>query len=153
MTESLKRELSTYFEIMQNKRLSRLKIAETIDAFHENKIDSLWKEHEKIHMNFKNIFEKAAVIKTKKSSFSYLDLKIKIAEEIYKNCYLCEKRCYVDRNIEKGYCNVGEPKIASEFLHMSEEVLLVPSHTIFFAGCNFECIYCQNYDISQFPES
>lgn len=153
MTESLKRELSTYFEIMLNKRPSRLNIAETIDAPYENEIDSFWNEHEKIHRNFKNIFEKSAFIKMKNSSFSYLDLKIKIAEEIFRNCYFCEKRCYVDRNVAKGYCNVKEPKIASEFIHIGEEKPLVPSHTIFFAGCNFECIYCQNYDISQFPES
>jgi putative pyruvate formate lyase activating enzyme len=38
-------------------------------------------------------------------------------------------------------------------MHLGEEAPLVPSHTIFFSGCNFECIYCQNFDISQFPES
>jgi len=29
--------------------------------------------------------------------------------------------------------------------------VLVPSHTIFFSGCTFHCVFCQNWDISQFP--
>ena len=27
---------------------------------------------------------------------------------------------------------------------------MVPSHTIFFSGCTFHCVFCQNWDISQF---
>ncbi|MEM4161033.1 MAG: radical SAM protein, partial [Thermoplasmata archaeon] len=54
---------------------------------------------------------------------------------------------------KKGFCGVLKPKIASEFLHFGEEPMLVPSHTIFFAGCTFRCIFCQNWDISQYPEN
>ncbi|MEA1984029.1 MAG: radical SAM protein [Euryarchaeota archaeon] len=36
---------------------------------------------------------------------------------------------------------------------MGEEPELVPSHTIFFTGCVFACVYCQNWDISPHPES
>ena len=32
---------------------------------------------------------------------------------------------------------------------MGEESPLIPSGTIFFQGCNFGCVFCQNYDISQ----
>jgi len=79
-----------------------------------------------------------------------LDLKIEIAEEMIKRCELCERNCGVNREKgEKGYCEVNEPKISSEFLHMGEERELVPSHTVFFAGCNFGCVFCQNYEISQ----
>ena len=28
--------------------------------------------------------------------------------------------------------------------------MLVPSYTIFFSGCTFSCVYCQNWDISQY---
>lgn len=73
----------------------------------------------------------------KKPAFSFRDLKIKIAEKIFENCYFCEMRCYVDRNITKGSCGVMNPKIASEFIHMGEEAPLVPSHTIIFTGCNY----------------
>ena len=39
--------------------------------------------------------------------------------------------------------------VHSWFLHVGEEAPLVPSGTIFYGGCNFRCVYCQNYDISQ----
>ncbi|HML04632.1 MAG TPA: radical SAM protein, partial [Methanobacterium sp.] len=74
-------------------------------------------------------------------------------ERIFENCNYCERMCHVNRNKTAGFCGVKEPRIASEFIHMGEEAPLVPSHTIFFTGCNFKCIYCQNFDISQFPES
>jgi len=32
---------------------------------------------------------------------------------------------------------------------MGEETDLIPSYTIFFSGCTFECLFCQNWDISQ----
>ncbi len=79
-----------------------------------------------------------------------LDLKYELVDRIYESCFFCERKCEVDRKKDvKGYCDVEETKISSEFLHMGEERELVPSHTIFFAGCNFRCIFCQNYDISQ----
>jgi putative pyruvate formate lyase activating enzyme len=37
-------------------------------------------------------------------------------------------------------------------MHLGEEAPLIPSHTIFFAGCNLRCVYCQNWDISQNPQ-
>ena len=32
---------------------------------------------------------------------------------------------------------------------MGEEPDLIPSYTIFFSGCTFQCVFCQNWDISQ----
>ncbi|MBC7129062.1 MAG: 4Fe-4S cluster-binding domain-containing protein [Thermoplasmatales archaeon] len=75
---------------------------------------------------------------------------IEEVEDIFRNCHFCEHRCYVDRNKNKGKCRVKNSKISSHFLHYGEERVLVPSYTIFFSGCNFSCIYCQNWDISQF---
>ncbi len=146
-------ELSTYFEIMLNRRLSRLKIASMIPAEKKDDINSLWREYERIQLEFKEIFDKTAFNDLKKPDFSLLDLKIKLAEKIFENCYFCEMRCYVNRITNKGFCGVMNPKIASEFVHTGEEAPLVPSHTIFFTCCNFGCIYCQNFDISQFPEA
>jgi putative pyruvate formate lyase activating enzyme len=37
-------------------------------------------------------------------------------------------------------------------VHWGEEPELVPSHTIFFSGCTFNCVFCQNWDISQNPK-
>lgn len=80
---------------------------------------------------------------------SLLDLKIELAERIFTNCEFCEHRCHINRKYTTGQCNTGQPYVASEFLHHGEEPLLVPSHTIFFSGCTFKCVYCQNYNISQ----
>ncbi|RLF45023.1 MAG: radical SAM protein, partial [Thermoplasmata archaeon] len=71
------------------------------------------------------------------------------AWEIYSHCTLCEHRCGVNRNTEEGICGVRRASIATHFMHYGEEEILVPSYTIFFSGCNFKCIYCQNWDISQ----
>lgn len=85
-----------------------------------------------------------------KEKIPSLLLKKEITSRILKNCIFCERRCGVNRKEkEKGYCNVLESKISSEFLHFGEERQLVPSHTIFFNRCNFGCVFCQNYDISQ----
>jgi putative pyruvate formate lyase activating enzyme len=151
--ENISKELSTYFKIMLNQRPSRVKIASMIEAEKNDNFNSLWREHERIRAEFKEIFDKTTFNGLKKPNFSYLDLKIKIAEKIFENCYFCEMRCYVNRITNKGVCGVMNSKIASEFIHTGEEAPLVPSHTIFFTGCNFECVYCQNFDISQFPEA
>jgi putative pyruvate formate lyase activating enzyme len=67
-------------------------------------------------------------------------------------CRLCERKCGADRKGGKaGACGVLGPLVSSEFLHYGEEPELVPSHTIFFAGCTFKCAFCQNHDISQEP--
>jgi len=81
-----------------------------------------------------------------------LDEKLAEARKTLESCTLCERRCKVNRSGgERGFCGVLEPRIASEFIHLGEEPELVPSYTLFFAGCNFRCVYCQNWDISQNP--
>jgi putative pyruvate formate lyase activating enzyme len=69
-------------------------------------------------------------------------------------CTLCPQSCRVDRPAgELGFCNSPAiPKVCSVGPHFGEEPCLVGSGgsgTIFFAGCNLRCIFCQNYDISQ----
>ncbi|MBM3309431.1 MAG: radical SAM protein [Candidatus Altiarchaeales archaeon] len=76
------------------------------------------------------------------------------ARKVLEACMLCEHKCGVDRiKGERGFCRVLEPRIHSEFIHLGEETELVPSYTIFFAGCNFKCVFCQNWDISQNPDN
>jgi len=149
----IREELSSYFEIMLNKRPSRSKVARGIEACQKDDINSLWGEHESLRAEFNDKYCEFTFNDLKKPDFSYIDLKIKITENIFENCYFCERKCYVNRNTNTGFCGVLNSKIASEFLHIGEEAPLVPSHTIFFTGCNFRCVYCQNFDISQFPES
>lgn len=68
-------------------------------------------------------------------------------------CGLCPRSCGVNRlEGEQGDCQTGRlARVASYNLHFGEEAPLVGSGgsgTIFFAGCNLHCVFCQNYDIS-----
>ena len=110
--------------------------------FDENdSMDRLWEIHN-------DALNKKADI-TPNEGKSLLDLKIHIAKRIFSDCVFCERRCHVDRNKKDGFCQVNRPRIACEFIHYGEEKFFIPSHTIFFSGCNFECRFCQNFDISQ----
>jgi len=79
-----------------------------------------------------------------------IPLLIRKAEEIFQNCHFCEHRCGVNRYERAGKCRVKQASIASHFFHYGEESMLIPSYTIFFSGCTFYCVYCQNWDISQY---
>ena len=67
-------------------------------------------------------------------------------------CNDCPNRCNVDRTQTVGACGVGYlPKVSRVGLHMWEEPIISGtrgSGTIFFAGCNLRCVFCQNYAIS-----
>jgi len=69
-------------------------------------------------------------------------------------CDLCPHRCGVDRTTGVlGRCRVGaESRIASVCDHHGEEPAISGtrgSGTVFAAGCNLRCLYCQNCQISQ----
>jgi|GEM_PF-1529422 len=85
-------------------------------------------------------------------SQSILWQKVQLLKKILEVCEFCERRCRVNRYEKISSCGVPlKPKIASIFLHPGEEEELIPSLTIFYAGCNFRCLFCQNYDIARFP--
>jgi len=72
-------------------------------------------------------------------------------------CKLCPRNCLAKRKEgQVGYCGIGaESVVSSAGPHFSEEPVLVGtggSGTIFFAGCNLSCVFCQNYDISHFRQ-
>ncbi|MDR7665837.1 radical SAM protein [Methanosarcina sp. Z-7115] len=94
-------------------------------------------------------------LKLPKANPSLLDLKVEIVDRMLESCNCCGWRCGVNRKAgEKGFCRLTDvSNYDSEFLHMGEEPELVPSHTIFFTGCTFACVYCQNWDISTAPET
>ncbi len=79
---------------------------------------------------------------------------IRSAYSLLESCELCPRACRVNRlNDEKGFCGIGAKAVVSSAgPHYGEESVLVGiggSGTIFFAGCNLGCVFCQNYDISQ----
>ena len=68
-------------------------------------------------------------------------------------CQMCPRRCGADRaNGKTGYCGVDDTvRIARAALHLWEEPVISGtrgSGTIFFAGCNLRCVFCQNYEVS-----
>lgn len=71
-----------------------------------------------------------------------------------KECTLCRRNCKINRNDKKiGYCKASDKvMIARAALHMWEEPPISSengSGTVFFSHCNFNCVFCQNHDISQ----
>ncbi len=76
------------------------------------------------------------------------------AVEILRACSLCPRQCGINRlEGERGFCQTqSTAPIASYHLHFGEEQPLVGengSGTIFFAGCNLGCVFCQNHDVSR----
>ena len=82
-------------------------------------------------------------------------------------CYLCAHKCKIDPG-KRGICRVRENRdgtlyslvygrIISENIDPIEKKPLyhfLPgsrSYSIATVGCNFQCLHCQNYEISQYP--
>ena len=69
-------------------------------------------------------------------------------------CNICPRLCGNDRFTDTGYCKAGSRiKINLYQRHFGEEPNLGSdrgSGTVFFSHCNTNCIYCQNFSISQF---
>ena len=80
------------------------------------------------------------------------------AVSLLAHCTLCPRDCGVDRlHGETGFCGAGRRATVASFNpHFGEEGPLVGetgSGTIFFAGCNLRCVFCQNHDISRHPDA
>jgi putative pyruvate formate lyase activating enzyme len=69
-------------------------------------------------------------------------------------CDLCARRCGVDRmqGLAGAACRTGALAVVGSYgAHFGEEAPLsgrFGSGTIFFAGCNMRCLYCQNWQLS-----
>ncbi len=162
-----RKSLARYFAVMEGRLPARFLVSKHVPVSVKLSVsdEELWSAHERGLKEFRKLLanvdsgrvklEDVKLEDVKKPGVSLLDLKVKLARRILKSCHFCERRCGVDRTAGKrGVCGVGErSRMASEFMHYGEESVLVPSYTIFFAGCTFHCQFCQNWDISQFPDS
>jgi len=86
------------------------------------------------------------------NSDSFSD-RVRCLWDLMNPCTICPCNCRIYRSKGQiGFCGIGElPLVNSIGPHFGEESVLVGyggSGTIFFAGCNLGCIFCQNYDIS-----
>lgn len=85
-----------------------------------------------------------------------LAARVSRARSVLASCRVCPRHCDVNRlEKELGTCLVGATAlVASANPHHGEEFPIRGWHgsgTIFFAGCNLRCLYCQNADISHVP--
>ena len=76
----------------------------------------------------------------------------KYMQKLYQVCQCCPRNCQINRLKISGFChNTNHVKIARAALYFYEEPSISGingSGTIFFSGCNLQCIYCQNEEIS-----
>lgn len=67
-------------------------------------------------------------------------------------CNYCCRRCNIDRAVSRGFCNIDDGLYISNIcVHTGEEPVIVGEHgicNVFFDHCNLQCVYCQNYQIS-----
>jgi len=156
----IKKRLEHYLNVQKGKKLAHYLIAKKTPTNVENlnnlNIQELWDLHKKTRRIFDHLNQQ---IQDGRLSFSevltpqisFLDLKVHLANIILNQCHFCERRCGIDRTKDqRGFCRLStESVITSAFLHIGEEPPLIPSGTIFFTGCTFKCIFCQNWTISQ----
>ncbi len=148
----IKKALPRYIEVVKNRLPAKFLILKSIPI--EPEAD-LWKAHSEGMKEYRRRLkevdrEHIPPEKIEHVDNNLLELKLKISKEMLKSCIFCERRCHVNRYEKTGFCGVGaEARLSSEFLHLGEEACLVPSHTFFFIGCNFYCVYCQNWSISR----
>ncbi|TRO52272.1 radical SAM protein [Candidatus Bathyarchaeota archaeon] len=158
LDKKVRLSLARYFGVMENDKLAKFLIAKKLEAnFNKaDSLDKLWMLHKKLTEKFyifqNEIDNQQKLIKDLDTpECSFLDLKIEIAQRILKKCHFCIRRCEINRHKgESGYCRCGTKTLISTiFPHTGEEPELVPSGTIFTLGCTLRCIYCQNWEISQ----
>jgi len=76
-----------------------------------------------------------------------------MVSEVFKECLICPRDCRVNRiKSPTGYCKTGAGfHISSICIHRGEEPPVdgkLGICNIFFTGCNLQCIFCQNHEIS-----
>ncbi len=153
--QEIANRFSRYKGIMEGSKAARFLIAKTLsvefnESFSEQQLEELL-EVKSVEFRELLTLDQEEIISRKVQKSNYLDLVATIANKYLKKCIFCERKCEINRiEKQKGYCYLtSDSYVSSAFLHMGEESVLVPSGTIFFQGCNFGCVFCQNYDISQ----
>lgn len=156
--------LGWYRQVMQNQRPAKFLICRSIPSglLPEGADEErLWDEHARLAKEFRilwqEVIEGHEVDTTRFPRRSYLDVKAELLNRMIRHCTFCEWRCGVDRveGTRKGACRMdAATRVATWFQHFGEEAPLLGaggSGTVFFAGCVFRCVFCQNWDISQCP--
>jgi putative pyruvate formate lyase activating enzyme len=156
--------LGWYRRVMQNQRPGKFLICRSIPSGllpEEADEERLWDEHTRLTKEFRTawqeVIEGHEVDTTHFPRRSFLDVKAELLNRMLRHCIFCEWKCGVDRVVgtRKGACRMdATTRVATWFQHFGEETPLLGaggSGTVFFAGCVFRCVFCQNWDISQYP--
>jgi putative pyruvate formate lyase activating enzyme len=164
----VREKLSWYYEVMTDAKPAKFQICKNLAVEGPLEImstEDLWLLHENASRDFEELHRRVWKGETDLREFtdpypSFLDLKVELAYRILRSCTFCEWRCGVDRSADRfGVCKLkSTSRLHSAFHHFGEEAPLIGesqggSGTIFFSGCTFHCVFCQNYDCSLDPES
>ena len=160
----IRERLDWYVAVLEGRKPAKAIIAATIEApkdYESMSEEELWRLHDELGRAFDEEWgrvrhgpdQDVSAWVRRRTEPNLLDVKTRLGKMIIRRCYLCERRCGVDRESKRGACLLDKrSRVGSAFLHPGEEAPLTPSGTVFFTGCNFRCAYCQNWDISQMPE-
>ena len=166
LRDQIERKLSWYYGVLRNEKPAKYLICKSIGSEKppSRTTDAeLWIEHATLSTRFNDAWREVkngthSPTTRETEPFNLLDVKVELLHRTLRRCELCEWKCRVDRSEgKKGACHLdGESRVATFFRHFGEEPPLVDrkgSGTIFFTGCTFRCVFCQNWDISQNPHA
>lgn len=77
-----------------------------------------------------------------------LALKVELGRRLLgPRCRVCWLECPVDRRAgPAGRCGLGPGlRVYRDYVHLGEELEVVPTHALFLAGCNYRCAYCSDW--------
>ena len=161
------RRLSWYEAVSNDVRPAKYRIARRTAChidLNEASDETLWKEHTRLSESARTLLnelnsQERDIMTLPMAPVSFLDVKAKLLSRMIRRCTFCEWKCKVDRvsATKKGACKLDSvSRVSTWFAHFGEEPPLVGhggSGTIFFSSCTFRCVFCQNWDISQDPQS
>jgi putative pyruvate formate lyase activating enzyme len=161
------RRLSWYEAVSNDVRPAKYRVARRISCnidLDQASDETLWKEHAHLSESTRPLLnelnsQERDIMTLPMAPVSFLDVKAKLLSRIIRRCTFCEWKCRVDRvsATKKGACKLDSvSRVSTWFAHFGEEPPLVGhggSGTIFFSSCTFRCVFCQNWDISQDPQS
>lgn len=165
LLDRIENRLSWYHSVLTNERPAKYLLCKRIGIeINPSTMNNtqLWIEHTTLRTRFADLWRDvrngnySGTDQQQSVPFSLLDVKVELLNRILRKCVLCEWKCKVNRaGGKKGACHLEkETRVATFFRHFGEEPPLVGrkgSGTIFFTGCTFRCVFCQNWDISQDP--
>ena len=164
LLDKIEGRLSWYRSVLSNEKPAKYLLCKLIgiEKNPSTMTDAqLWIEHTTLRTRFVDLWREVkdsnySGTNQQSKPYNLLDVKLELLNRILRNCALCEWKCKVNRaEGKKGACRLDKvTRVATFFRHFGEEPPLVGkkgSGTIFFTGCTFRCVFCQNWDISQVP--